>query len=244
MRWGQLFLAGIALCFSSSFALAGIVINSANFTATSPDRTQRSTPTTFPLISTSLNVTGPNGYSNNSINWFLNGPQTVLSFDMQHGQTSSEQLAGFKSMQVYFTATSDDPFAISGYYDVTQLGSHGGGGETKVALYEETLPYFVPLFENTQLTTFLPGSMHFAIPGSVGIRPLLNGSPTGNLVAGHSYVLIFDFNIEATSTISSPSNAVGNLTLTIGNVPEPTSAALVAFAAMIFGMQRSRNRSI
>ena len=47
MRWRQLFQAGIALCFLSTLAAAGIVINSANFTATSPDRSQRSTHTTI-----------------------------------------------------------------------------------------------------------------------------------------------------------------------------------------------------
>ena len=78
----------------------------------------------------------------------------------------------------------------------------------------------------------------------------LNAAAIAALNASHG-LLAIGGSITSLDSLSNTEYTFGNtglvtdisqLRLTL--VPEPTSAALVAFAAMIFGMQRSRKRSI
>lgn len=242
MKWGRLVWVMFALCFFAKNARAGIVLGDTYFMANAPDGSNAWFDLPFP-VSTTLSIAGPSGYSKNEVNMDYNGAQTVMRFDMQHRQTGSPGETQFGAFQITITPTTDEPYELSGYYNVEQL-SGVGSAEADVGLTEgSTSGYLGPkidLFRNNQGATFYSENVNFGIPGNSGGKSNeLTGISTGELIAGHHYYLSFSFYVLGTSDISA-AQAVGNLTLTIGNVPEPTSATLVAFAAMIFGMQRSR----
>lgn len=170
----------------------------------------------------------PMAYSHNTINWFTNGGQTILSFDVEHRLVGTVETA---INELRFTANADAPFTISGFYNG---GGSGGVFQThQVNFIEDGTG---TLFRQ-QTRNAGGGNFTFGTPGGNLIDSLV-GTPAGNLIAGRSYTLFYSSFLEANGDPGTIS-ALGNLTLTIGTlgqpgvVPEPLS--LLVWVGLIGG---------
>jgi hypothetical protein len=194
--------------------------------------------TTIPT-STTLNVVDGNTHSKNVIDWSVNGGQTILSFDMDHKRNGSVSSLGQTDVTpLTFTANANEPFELSGYYNVTDIGASGSGVGMFAQLVDETAG--TAPFSNTQNSRNTINEQF--VLGETGGDDFnfLVGSLTGNLVAGHVYIFHFGYNIGSTPFENSGASALGNLTLKIGTVPEPSS--ILICLAGIFATLICRNR--
>jgi hypothetical protein len=146
--------------------------------------------------------------------------------------------AQFDQYPIRFTADSSDPYELSGYYNVTDVGTSAGN----VVLYAELVDVteFDYLFSNNQWSDSTHNEqLTLGVNGGDSFNVLL-GSLTGNLIAGHQYQFYTSSYIEAGSDTEKGASALGNITLKIGSataaVPEPFSLLVwggIACAAII-----------
>ncbi|HVT29266.1 MAG TPA: hypothetical protein VHE81_14715 [Lacipirellulaceae bacterium] len=178
---------------------------------------------TFPTPpGTMLNATDGASHSNNGIDWSASGGQTILGLTVDHQRTGQlNSIAETDQNNVNFTALDNEPYELSGFYSATDAGA-AGRLYLEVRLFDSTAS--TELFRNVQNSTATLNES-FILGASGGDQGnISNGSPTGNLIAGHHYALFSEYLSQASPDADSGAVASGNLTLTIGvAVPEPAS---------------------
>lgn len=203
-----------------------------------------------PAILDASMIGGPGEtYSKNSVNWSVDGAQTILSFDISHKTTGVPVISDntFNSwaateaviQPLNFTADVDATYELSGFYNVTIVSTSYIGYQQFVILVDVTdvTGEKVLFFENSGVQeTFIDESVSSALGDEV-----IQGSLTGNLIAGHTYDLIFSYNISQFFLPNDPWSAVGNLTLeieAIDSIPEPTSLAIGSVLGLVILSRR------
>jgi hypothetical protein len=214
-------------------AVADITINSARISAHAGFSAFDQFEGTIIPAHVTLHPVDGDVYNKTTIDWYKSAGQTILSQDLDHQRTGAYQ--SFTESYVYlleFTANSNEPYKLSGFYNVTDVGAPGTVYFYAQLVDQTTnrrLSYSVQQTETTH-------NAHF----------ILGGSLAGNLIAGHVYRFYDDaFMSSPNSNGDSGASAIGNITLTIGSaVPEPASiflSLLLCGAAML--PHRSRRRS-
>ncbi|MGD9636324.1 MAG: hypothetical protein AB7G28_21485 [Pirellulales bacterium] len=183
-------------------------------------------------------------YSKNIIDWSIVGGQTILSFDSHLNRNGSLGTRAFFSVVNFeFVANETAPFEMSGYLSVTDVDPNKSGVvEHFASLYDYARPNYLFWSEHKSRNTH----NEQLVLGEVGgdYVDALDGSLTGTLLAGHRYDLQFVSLIQTGSSdfpsdADSGASAVGNFTLKIGTVPEPSSVALCSLFAAL-GLIRRR----
>ena len=236
-------LVSVSLVLLARTDAAGITINTTAAVANASDligvaANEVFTGTAIPT-STTLDAVDGNAHSKNVIDWLVNGGQTVLSFNMDHkrnGSTSSHAITYVSPLT--FTANSNATYELSGYFNVTDVGASGSVFH-HVQLSDVTAG--VALFSNQQVSINTINEQ-FVVGGSGGDDFNFGvGSLTGPLTAGHVYNLYLHNEINAIPFDDSGASAVGNLTLKIVTVPEPSSV-LLCLAAILATAKRRKKR--
>jgi hypothetical protein len=172
-------------------------------------------------------------YAKSTIDWSVVGGQTVLSFDTHQGRTG---LPGSMSMiyqsQLEFLANETAGYDLSGFFQVADVGATQAGLVQYAALLYDT-DTGVYLFSGEQRSNqthderFVLGELG----GDESNGLFLGSSLSGELVEGHTYLFEF-LSVIAASDPDSGASATGNVTLKIGNVPEPSTLWLAAVCAL------------
>ncbi len=182
---------------------------------------------------TTLNRAEDANYSNNVIDWnFVNG-QTILSLAMEHRRTGALHSSGTTvTEKLLFTANSNEPYRLTGYYNASNVGIGEAGDVWLYAeLYDATDN--VLLFSNYQYSEFTT-NQHFVLGDLAGdYDNFLNGNLSGNLIVGHSYSLNTENGISTYPEADSGATAVGNVALSIGVAAVPESTAFIIWAVLI-----------
>lgn len=226
-------VSSIAANAQASIQISDAYIETSAFTGTS--NVNGSHDTALPLSKT-LNAVSGGAYSKNLIDWSLNGEQTILSFNVDHHHTGQGSNAR-TSVTLAITPNDDEPYELSGYYNVTDLGA-GSRVFNEVGFYAPTFPLFYgnQISYNTINEQFVLGER-----GGDDFNHVV-GSLTGNLIAGQPYLFTFSYVIETYPNSNSGTSALGNLTLKFGKVPEPST--LVVCLTTIFAGQLRRSRRL
>jgi hypothetical protein len=190
--------------------------------------------------STTLTASAGGNSSNTTIDWSTSGGQTTLFFDMEHLRTGTQGSYSRTSGYLYFTATADATYALSGDYQVDDDSADDSGIVVQGAyLYDQTANE--SLFKGYQDSRSTHDEQ-FTLGGMDGdyYYSLDSGSSlTGNLIAGHQYLFDFGAIIHAYPTADSGASAEGNFTLTITDnsaVPEPLSLLVWVGLASVAGL--------
>jgi hypothetical protein len=211
---------------------ASITINSSRTYAFAEAVAQLFVGTTIPTHTT-LNVTSDGGNINKTtIDWSSGDGQTIFSFDMDHyrpGTQYSRTETELEAGGLKFTANSNEPYKLSGYYDATDVGAPG---DLQMYVELKDLGTQATLFSNKQESNSTHNEQ-FAL-GSMGGDYVnsLSGSLAGDFIVGHSYLLTAVVFIEAYPDRDSGVSALGNITLKIGTVPEPSTLLLIGIGAI------------
>jgi hypothetical protein len=170
----------------------------------------------------------------------VNGDQTILSLDVDHQRTGAVTSEIDTTQKILFKANSDQPYTISGFYNATDVGpTESGNVAVKLSLYEGTDVYS---FLNQQESSSTHDE-HFVLGQTGGdVINILIGSSTGNLIAGHVYTFYAEMLVMAVRNADSGSGAIGNVTLTIGTVPEPSTLLLLGIRAIsLLGYKKAKS---
>jgi hypothetical protein len=262
MKFFRFALLGLTLACWSRDVRATVVVDHNDSTAMAHDAVGTDadsafTGTTIPMSTTVDAVDGSN-YSKNTVDFYVIGGQTVFSFAMEHKRNGTlNSIAETHVKNFYFTTDIDTNYNLSGYYNVTDAREFGGS-HLRAALQDVTgccsSPYQKPpyIFDSIQLSVSTP-SEHLLLGGNGGdYSNFLLGSLTGNLLAGHRYLLIVDGStIALNSTDPSPdvdsgAIALGNVTLKIGEVQvvaEPATGLLFSILGPVSMYFSARRRS-
>lgn len=177
------------------------------------------TGTTIPTHTT-VDKTDGAATSNNNVDWYVSGDQTILSLDMNHSRPGTGSSLAQTLLFLNFTAIDNGTYELSGYYDVTDVGDPG-----RTTLYGQfyDITASESLFWN-ESESLLSNASH-----ELGVSGFMFGSLTGNVIAGHEYQFYGFATIHAYPDDNSGASAVGNITLKIGTadangaLPEPFS---------------------
>jgi hypothetical protein len=209
----------IAIFVAASVEASAITITRNDFLAIANDEindleSETSQGTAIPT-STTVDAIDGNAHSKNVINWSISGGQTILSYEVDHTRTGTVESNSTSETPspIEFTANSSEPYELSGFYNVTDVGASG------TVIYGCTL-YDVTsgniLFENSQGSRNTTNEQ-FVLGGAGGdFYNEVNGTLTGNVIAGHAYQLVFGFRISTWPNADSGASALGNFTLAIG----------------------------
>jgi hypothetical protein len=223
MRFIGIALGGCLTLFAANFAAASIQVSSSIATSDAVDGDFASNVAngeiTIPLTASVNAIAGDplehQSFAKMGINWSLAGGQTVLDFSFDHHRSGIlPSLASSKEAVLHFLALDDEPYALAGFYHVFNPGPD----ETGHSLFR------VLLFDVLTMTnlSFTEGESHDTSNAEYEVVPA-----TGNLIAGHEYILAFEALIENNQgDDDAGANATGRVTLTIGPtgaVPEPAS---------------------
>jgi hypothetical protein len=211
----------LTLVMPAGFAEAGVTISSASISAVTyayeeGTNYQYFVGTTIPTHTT-LNASDGLSHSNNDIDWYVSNGQTVLSLGMHHQRTGAFGSAAHILVEpLSFTANSNEPYQLTGYYNTTDVESSGRVSMT-ATLRDATLDLY--LFTNAQVSRSTNNEQF--ILGGVGgdFHNILEGSRSEYLVAGHNYELSSNNIIESNPDTDAGASALGNITLTIGVAP-------------------------
>lgn len=237
-------LACIAVCSFPAYAAAKVTIDSTSldfYTPTIqptayPKPHTSDHPTDFPL-SKSYDETGSFGHSSAALNWYLNGSQTVFSFAAQSDIPNAPNFeVGLEANEFRFTANANEPYQITGSNSISEAFPYGDA-YIELSFNDVTANNAVVFKDDLTVASIPNETAKVKIPDT-GTYHVQSGSPIGSLIAGHQYLLTFK--LASYSYMDDPHQSIGNITLSIGDVPEPTSVVLVAFAAMVLGVRRSR----
>jgi len=244
MKFGSLFLACLLVCFSAASADAGITMSSSNVYAEAYDAISSGNAIVFTGSAipthTTLDPVNGDAYSKNAINWYESGSQTILSLGVDHRRTGTQYSYASSYAVLKFTANSNDPYEMSGWYDVSDVGANG---EVNLDVQLVDLTSNVKPFDNRQYSKFTLNEQFLL--GSTGgdFFNTLAGGMTGSLIAGHNYQLNAYVQIQAYAAADSGASSSGNFTLKIGTavVPEPMTLLNCGVAwVAIFGVYRNK----
>lgn len=180
---------------------------------------------------TMLNAVSGGNQSSTAIDWDVIGGQTILSHGLDHQRSGvvDSYSASYHFPAMTFTANATEPYEFSGFYNVTDVGGPGSVF-MEVDLYDLTISAGV--FRNRQVSY---GTLNeqFIVGGTGGDDSnYLVGSPTGVLIAGHSYSLEPRISMSAYLYADSGATASGNISLKIGTVPEPATLLPLGLGAI------------
>lgn len=203
-------------------------------------------PTSIPTVPDPalFDVVDGDTYAKNVIDWSIVGGQTIFSFDTNYYRNGNRLAIASMTAGLEFVANETAPYELSGYLNVSDVDpSKSGIVEFGARLFDETSGSL--LFSN-QLKSRDSHDEEFVLGGSGGDRVNgVEGSMMGTLFAGHRYSMNFIANIQ-TDSIDFPgdadagASAIGNLTLKIGTVPEPSAVALCSLFAVLGVIRRRR----
>lgn len=168
------------------------------------------------------------GYSSSTVsNFSTAGDSAIFSADFIHSRQGDQFGIAYGFGAALFTTDVDVAYSASGAYS----SSNGDSGLVSY-LYDNTTSAYV--FSSYQESFYGPAV--FILGGTAGnYGNSFTGSLTGNLLAGHTYIWL-----GAASTGGYPASdlgaeASGNVSLTIGTVPEASSAIAWCLVALTAG---------
>jgi hypothetical protein len=182
--------------------------------------------------------------------WQDTGSGALFDYAFDHVRTGiADSYARSRDMGLVFTVLEDTTYSLSGLYSMTGPANRINTG---ITLFDRTARVLLFRDEsdsrNTANESFILGA-----GGNGDFFNVLEGSPTGTLLAGHQYAFTFSSFIQAFDRTDGGAKATGCLTLSIGGatgggceaatVPEPGSLALAGLAALAaFGFARRTAR--
>lgn len=237
----------LSLCIFCTDAHAKVTVIENQFSARAfssirDSITTNDTGTTIPTVPDPLQVDAVIGEasSKNVIDWSVYGGQTVFSLDSALNRTgvlaSSAQAVQFS---LEFTVDVDSPYEMSGFLKVTDVSPTQSGLVILAAALYDSSSGEIPFLGHQQ--SVATHDEELTIGGLSGddensLHP--GSSVTGMLLADHTYALTHHFTIAAISS-DAGAGALGNITLKIGTVPEPSTFALCSILAAL-GLIRRR----
>jgi hypothetical protein len=172
-------------------------------------------------------------YAKSTIDWSVVGGQTVLSFDTHQGRTGLPGSTSFLyQRQMQFLAHETTSYELTGFLHVADVGATEAGlVELSATLYDTDTGVYLFSGEQRSDNTHDEQCSLGELGGdeSNSLRP--GSSLTGSLVEGHTYFFQFYSAISA-SDPDSGASAMGNVTLKIGSVPEPSTLWLATICAL------------
>jgi hypothetical protein len=192
--------------------------------------------TTIPT-STTVNAIDGQAHSKNVIDWSLNGGQTILKFDVDHKRSGTRSSQAITYGGLTFTANANEPYELSGYYNSICAG---GSAFMLLEVSLGDITASTNMFRSDQASRSTTNEQ-FVLGGTGGDESnVLSGNIAGYLISGHEYQLDYTLGMTASPNADPGATALGNLTLTIGTVPEPSSLllCLAGVVATIGGRKR------
>jgi hypothetical protein len=170
------------------------------------------------------------------------GEQTVVSFDMNLKRLgTSASIAYCYEERFLFEVDRPTPYELSGYFDVTDVGLNESG---RVDQYIQLIKLSVGYLFSEEKTSKSTHNEQFSVGGRDGdylnsLRPESNLK--GILDPSYRYELRFTYGILVEDDdIDSGANAVANLTLKLGAIPEPSSITICCTLGLIGVILRAR----
>ena len=166
----------------------------------------------------------------------------LFSFDMTHSlATESSFDSVLTTIMMEFTALNDATYSLAGIYSM--LASEQILMVSRAYLFDSTTAQDLFL-KSAESTNTSNESLILQNANDGDFSNVFEGSPTGNLFAGHQYWFEFTYGLYSLGPIDS-SNANGEATFNIqapAEVPEPGSLALafLAVAGIWLGKKGSR----
>jgi len=239
---GGLFAATMALAFANATAQATpIILNDGGTTRL--NHYVRDTNIDFAGLSGDLFPTSLPFNQNQTV---IHGSSSVtaeyhlgldgFAIDVSGGRTGQIDSRSTIQPIIYFSVTADTPYQMTGGYSAEDPGSTAKAVILTTELSDVDTSEV--LFRNHQ-ASFNVVDESFEL-GDMGgsLSNELFGSPTGILLAGHRYSLLYATTIYASNS-GDPATAVGSLRITFGNVPEGgPSAALILLGLAGIGLAR------
>jgi hypothetical protein len=211
------------------------------------DMSMTHTGVAIPTVPDPLHVDAVIGeaHSKNVVNWTVSGGQTVFSFDTDLKRIGVGPSSAYVvQFALEFAVDEDAPYQLSGFLNVTDVGETEGGYVNQSATLYDSSAGVIPF--SGQQQSVRTHDEEFILGGLEGdeINQLHPGSSLmGMLFADHTYTLSYLYMIAAEEDADSGASAVGNLTLKIGTVPEPSAVALCAIFAVLGLIRRRPGKS-
>jgi hypothetical protein len=164
---------------------------------------------------------------------------TVLDWSFDHVRTGDFYNYAYSYGYLDFVANETTTYDISGLYQVD-------GGPVVyqyVRLYDYSYGDLLYSFNYTTMTE--DELLEVGLPTGDTYNDVV-GSTSGQVVAGTTYFIQYAYYIHAYPTGDSGATAEGNLNLTIGSVPEPSTFAIFGLMGlgMVVSIARRRARSL
>lgn len=247
------FSAGVVLLVASSPVFAGPIVTITNstlevraslgFGSLASDLDTVTAFNTGTRIIESGSLGGPTtaSHSQAEITYTSSSSNAELDFNFTqtlHGDYASSRFTG----NIEFTANVDVAYSLSGLFDIA-VDPDIDTPEVETLMFLTDLNDYSGLFDDWNYLSGFSGA-HFGLGDPFDSHPSpLSGSLTGNLIAGHSYSLWFDYRRSDTSQ-PSPVASVGNVNMALSAVPEPSAILLLGMGLAGFRLSRKRARQL
>lgn len=172
--------------------------------------------------------------SKNTLKWSVVGGQTIFSFDTSQLRSSIPgSYAELSTSEFVFETSETTTFELSGFFNVIDAGENESGAVLMELLLLDNKADEV-LTRSNQISIDTPNEQFTLGEQGGDFSNESAGDLVGTIVAGHTIWLSFRLAM-ATNSPDSGANGIGNITLKIGTIPEPSSFAL-CFAFAILGL--------
>jgi hypothetical protein len=173
---------------------------------------------------------------------FQIGEQTVVTFDTKLKRLGTRaSIAYCYEERFLFEVDRPTPYELSGFFNVTDVGMNESGS---VEQYIQLIKLSIGYLFNEEKVSKSTHNEKFTVGGPDGdFQNVLHpeSSLTGILDPNYRYELRFTYGISVDQEdLDSGASAVGNLTLKLGTVPEPSSIAICFALASIVLICRRR----
>lgn len=238
------FSAGVILFVASSPVLAGpiVTITSSTIRVAAQGHSDVDAVTAFntgtrTIEAGSLGGATASSHSQADITYTSSSTNAELDFNFNqtlHGDYASTSFTG----HLVFTADVDVAFSLSGLFDIA-VDPIIDSPQVETLIFLTDLSDFSSVFDDWNYLYDFSGA-HFGLGDPLDSHPSpLSGSLTGNLIAGRSYDLHFNFRRHDTFEPASVAS-FGNLNLAFSAVPEPSAMILLGLGLAGFRLSRKR----